>query len=409
MTRATQTLRLFCLPLLAATLLLVCAQASPLRDGSIPDGLLYLPHLALSVDKWERVLSPHPDAPLERVVLEDEPEITTDALLRAMGLHVPGEETGRAGPLTRQLRTSGGGGDGTTREITGAKSTIAVTYASSVPAAAQTAFEVGLRAWADVFPSEVVLRAYCGWQALGGSTLAATTVPFFVHGDTPGADKLDDNTVYGAGIAASIQGRDFIHKSEYHLSLVFNAGVAWHYGHEPAPFNKWDLATTAMHEQCHGMFFTGLIDVRERAAEFTAGRDRPARFDRFLVGPSGAGLATSCSADSGKLFASLTNGQLNFDDPKAPGTAFPLYSPRGYQTGSSTYHHDGERLKKYCAAAGISDNECSDLMTPSLPNGYTQRSIGTPVRLMLESLRGDSAGILKDGDCTGPTPAEKSK
>lgn len=381
---------------LGIALLVSNVGASPLANVLSKSGLLYLPHLSLSIDKWEKRASSHAHTPLERVIRAEEPELTTELLLRAMGLHMPGHAR-QSHPLTRQSRS---GSDDITARVEGKKSAMVVTYRSSVPSEARAAFEVGLLAWADVFPSTINVRIYCGWEPLEGSTLAAATTPLFVPGSIPGADKLDDGTLYGATMAMSIQGADYVDPSEYHVHLVFNSLVSWHFGSEDTPFDRWDLTTTAMHEQGHGMIFSGLVDVQGSQANFVGGPSKPARFDQFLMAPSGAGLASACNNQPNELYSSVTNGALSFDDPAEPGTLFPLYSPSVYEPGSSTYHLDSDRLLSYCTAANISKAECSDLMTPSLPNGYTQRSIGTPTHRILESLRGSSPGISQSGSCT---------
>jgi hypothetical protein len=138
---------------------------------------------------------------------------------------------------------------------------------------------------------------------------------------------------------------------------------------------------------------TGVVtaSTSSREAGFSSRNSNPSRFDRFLAVSSSAGVAASCS--NGKdFYNAITNSGLRFTDPASPGADFGLYSPTGYEPGSSVYHNDPKRLTSDCDKLGIARSECSDLMTQELLNGYTQRSVGEPVRRMMASLLGASKG-----------------
>jgi hypothetical protein len=285
--------------------------------------------------------------------------------------------------------------------IEGRRSTMVVSYDAATPAEARRPFEDGVRLWADVLPSAVEIRIWVAWQEINGGTLAAASTPFFVPGSSKGADKLDDDTIYGPVLAAALQGNDFIGADEVHVSMVFNKRAAWHYGAGDAPFDKWDLATTSLHELTHGMFFAGVVDVdpARGVGFFSSGSMRPSRFDRFLTASSGAGLATMCNGNGTYFYNAVTNGGLSFTDAAHAGTSFALFSPTTFQPGSSTYHHDPSRLAADCKSAGIAHADCSDLMTQKLPNGYTQRALGEPVLRMLAAVLSDSAGVKGAAGC----------
>jgi hypothetical protein len=119
-------------------------------------------------------------------------------------------------------------------------------------------------------------------------------------------------------------------------------------------------------------------------AQLDSGRAVPGRYDRFVASSSAASVVSSC-VNPKDLFTIVTSGGLRFLDPSASGTSF--------EEGSSIYHHDPKRLAADCSKLSISAADCSDLMTQSLPNGYTQRSVGEPVRRMMLSLLGVSIGL----------------
>jgi hypothetical protein len=169
-----------------------------------------------------------------------------------------------------------------------------------------------------------------------------------------------------------------------------------------------DLQTTAMHELCHGLFMDGVVVVPDGSSEagFSSTASTPGRYDRFLAVNSTTGVTASCS-DPGQFYNAITNEGLRFTDPASPGTDFGLYSPTRYASGSSTYHHDPARLSSDCAKLQISNADCSDLMTHELKNGYTQRSIGEPVRRTMMTMLGSSKG-QGAGSCAVAASSGKS-
>jgi hypothetical protein len=177
--------------------------------------------------------------------------------------------------------------------------------------------------------------------------------------------------------------------------------VDWHSGKSPTPFSKWDLESVALHEVGHGLFFTGVMQAspRQSLADFAFRNSRPARFDRFLGKSAGDGLAM-CLAPA-DIFDTITSGSLRFVDPKSPDTTdFGLYSPSEYLPGSTTYHQDPGTLPFDCEKLNIPTNDCSDIMTQSLPNGYTQRHVGVPVTRMMNAMLGSSAGFVAAKACS---------
>lgn len=317
-------------------------------------------------------------------------------LLRVMG--VP-EEAGSGGGGGGGLRRAAVRQAGDSVSVKGSASEMVVRYTANTPNDARVAFERSLRTWADAFPSAVTIRIGFTWEAIQGGTLAATTTPYFVPGSR--GDRLTDDTYYGSVMAASLEGRDFINDGDDHILMTFNSRVNWHFGEGNTPFDKWDMATTSLHEQCHGLFFSGVVQAspQQRIANFDSDGNQPGRFDRFLAASSSTSVASVCSSDLGNFYNAITNSGLRFTDSDVPGTDFSLYSPTTYQPGSSTYHHDPERLASDCDNNEIPSDQCSDLMTQKLPNGYTQRDIGAPVMRMLSSMRGASTGATGNANC----------
>jgi hypothetical protein len=88
------------------------------------------------------------------------------------------------------------------------------------------------------FPCPVVIRIRFEWEALGSGTLGATNAPFFVSGVR--GSLLDRNTIYGACLAMSLQGVDFIPSAESHMVTTINSDVTWNFDvNSKASSSQW--------------------------------------------------------------------------------------------------------------------------------------------------------------------------
>lgn len=165
------------------------------------------------------------DGPI-RFVDED---VDIHATLRKMKTHVPGDTLHDHMPvLSHQIdmRDEAVVRQSTdTVRITGPKSSYKLVLDSNMPEAPRKAFERAITTWSQVFPSEVEIRIRFSWTDLGGNTLGATSISFYVQGSIEGADKLDDNTVYGSVMAGALEGKDFVPESEMHIVMGFNSGT----------------------------------------------------------------------------------------------------------------------------------------------------------------------------------------
>lgn len=329
------------------------------------------------------------------------PEPMRDALTLNEGLTVGdiGVRTGRQ--RSKGKRNSAVKGDRS--RVVGSKSEMLVVYDNSVPDEARNSIEAALKVWADLFPAPEV-RIHCGWEAMGNWVLASAAGSYYIPGTMEGADRLDNKTIYSSPLAMSIQGWDFMPSDLYHINIIFNSDVPWHFGTSDAPWDTYDLTTVALHEQCHGLFFGGLVHMSDEDGLTVGIPEMPDRFDRFLKATDGGALLDTCrERRTDNVIGAITAPGLRFHDPtrsvKRGGLSFPLYSPHEYEPGSSTYHHDPSTLDDACADAGIAAEDCSDLMTPALLNGYTNRKVGKPVLTMLRSLRGSGSGLRDDHNC----------
>lgn len=191
----------------------------------LPRGVMYDPVVGFSHERVQ--VRDTLDGPI-RFAEED---VDIHAVLRKMKTHVPGDGLDDRMPvLSHQIDMS----DVTAVRqatdvvrITGSKSSYKLVLDSNMPKAPREAFERAIKTWSENFPSPVEIRIRFAWTNLGGKTLGATSISFYIQGTADGADKLDDKTVYGSVVAAALQGSDFVPESEMHIVMGFNSGMLY--------------------------------------------------------------------------------------------------------------------------------------------------------------------------------------
>lgn len=191
-----------------------------------PRGVMYDPVIGFSHERMQ--VRDSLDGPI-RFVEEDDVDI--HATLRKMKTHVPGDPLQDHMPvLSHQIDMTDAAAVRQSTDvvrISGPKSSYKLVLDSNMPKAPREAFERAITTWSKVFPSPVEIRIRFSWTDLGGNTLGATSISFYVQGSIEGADNLDDNTVYGSVMAGALEGKDFVPESEMHIVMGFNSGMCW--------------------------------------------------------------------------------------------------------------------------------------------------------------------------------------
>lgn len=316
-------------------------------------------------------------------------------LLRALSVHIPGVDPIHQVFQSRQTQPEDPPNE--QKIVLGAASEFAISYTPDTPADVRNAVEFAVEKWAQRFQSEVRIRILFKWASnLGDSTLGAATSPTYVSGG-----DLRGDVSYSPALASAIQRRD-VSPSTVHVTMVLNRRVRWHldFGRR-APFDRFDLATTVLHELTHGLFFSGSIagDNVTRTANF--GSNRPGRFDQFMRVEGNIPVARVCARNETNLFNAVTNPTLRFVD-RDSGANFALFAPGRYQKTSSSYHFESKFLPQDCQSGGIEPSQCSDLMTHQLNVGYTQQEIGETTFRVLRAMRSDAVGVLGTASCNLP-------
>jgi len=196
-----------------------------------------------------------------------------------------------------------------------------------------------------------------------------------------------DGYLYPVAMAKSLLGEDVnaLHYGDerYDIVVRLNSKTNWYLGTDSKPGeNQYDLATVCLHELYHGLMISGAnlkIDKNEADGgydgKFYSNIDR--RFDAFLACETNAGdcaIASYRGVDR-MLGRSVTGNGLWF---RSTNTRIArLYAPPVFRFGSSVYHLSESEY-------GNAANQNS-LMTPSMPVGYAQHSIG-PLILQMQRL-----------------------
>lgn len=256
-------------------------------------------------------------------------------------------------------------------------------------------------------------------------TLGATSTLVFIHGSR--FSRLKNKVLYTPALGSALHGKDLIGDDKYHVVMVLNNLILWHLNlDESSRLDRFDLATTILHELTHGLFFTGAIQPSStststapsvpsssdttsptpessgQSASFRLGH--AARFDQFIRVEGNISVAKSCNGNVAK------NGENLYNAIRSPHLQLVgrirnrvfemgLHAPRVYAKGSSVYHFNNETIEKDCERSDIPSGACSDLMTHELKQGYTNRDLGQTTLGVYELMRSQQDGVKAGAPC----------
>ncbi len=241
---------------------------------------------------------------------------------------------------------------------------IEITYIGTWPAEAQAAFERAVTTWENMVSTTAPITMTATWADLGSGGILGSGGPW-IYQDFPNAPLAD--TWYPGALANALCGCD-VDPGQYEFRVTMNSGFAsWWYGEGPAPLNKVDFQTTAMHELTHGMGFAGTARVTNLLGTHGSS-GYPAAYDRFTEDTNGAPILSYTSGTTALAGVLQSNG-VYFDGPNTRtangGNRAALYAPTTWSQGSS-YSHLGNSF----------DNTADALITYALSYGETLRDLG---------------------------------
>src|SRR3954452_970569 len=316
----------------------------------------------------------------------------------------------------RVLRAGHTSGGTTWQNVTGGRATphlqansvatadIRVTYSSGFTPAAKAAFQAAVDIWKTQINSRVPITIAADWSPLGTDVLGQAG-PANFRRDFTGAPQ--PNTFYPDALANSLAGRD-LDPAHPEIEAKFNSAFpAWYLGTDGRPdINHYDFESVVLHELGHGLGFVGTLDGLTPPVWTDSGRgywgldspgDRPTIFDRLAIDGQGrdalnTGVYPQGSLQLGGLLRGNTGG-LQWKGSEGvlanSGNRPRLYSPGGFQSGSSVSHLDEGNYPAGSANA---------LMTPYLQNGESAHDPGPIVRGMFRDM-----GWASSTSCTRST------
>lgn len=265
------------------------------------------------------------------------------------------------------------------------------------PSEAMDAFRYAADIWETLINSTVAIKINACWTDLGVGILGYGA-PTSYHRDFAGAAVA--NTWYQASLANALAGGD-VNDTDGHdydndgvdadaeMVLAYSRGFDWYYGTDGStPSNRVDFVSVVLHEICHGLGFSGSMDVTLGVGSWGlgVGTPFPVAYDRFTEDGAGTNLidTTAYHNPSPALRGALTGGEVYFDGPNANaangGSQPELYAPMPWKPGSSYAHLD----ESY-------NNTVNALMTYSISDGESEHSPGPVALGMLEDMGWTSA------------------
>lgn len=242
-----------------------------------------------------------------------------------------------------------------------------ITYIGTWPSEAQAALERAVATWENMIDTAAPIRMTATWQAMSSGVLGSGGP--WLYANFPDAPL--QGTWYPAALANVLCGCD-VDPNQYDFRITMNSAFAnWHFGEGPAPSNKVDFQTTAMHELTHGLGFSGTARVTNGVGSYGLSGGSvlyPAAYDRFTEDNAGSPIL-GYTNNSTELAAVLQSNAVYFDGTNARlangGNRAELYAPTSWNQGSS-YSHFGNSF----------DNTPDGLLTYALSYGETLRDVG---------------------------------
>lgn len=306
----------------------------------------------------------------------------------------------------------------------GTQSNFVTYFTNNTPDTVRRVMRRMCQIWADRFVSRVEMRICLKWEELDEGTLGATSTLVFIDGSR--YSRLKNKVLYTPALGSALHGSDLIDPGGHHVIMVLNNLILWHLDlDETSRLDRFDLATTILHELTHGLFFTGAIQYTptststtspsssntESSENSSSGQSasfrfgNAARFDQFIRVEGNISVAKSCNGDN-----IPKNGENLYNAIRSPNLQLVgrlrnrvfemgLHAPRVYARGSSVYHFNNETIEEDCDRSGIPSGACSDLMTHELKQGYTNRDLGQTTLGVYDLMRSQQDGVKAGAPC----------
>ncbi len=226
----------------------------------------------------------------------------------------------------------------------GKKSADIVISFINFPDSLKAAVEYAAGIWEMMIHSSVPIYMEANWQPLSSRTLGNCGASgYYINFD--GAPVPD--TYYPVALMEKLMEKEMTGPGNPDMIARFNSTVPWYRGTDgKTPSDKYDLASTVLHEIVHGLGFIGFFQVRTTSLTGYYGNsdNYPAIYDRFVEDYPARRLTDGAyyRNPSGELYKALTSSQLYSGSPVAYSWTYEnrpsLYAPASFSNGSSIYH-----------------------------------------------------------------------
>lgn len=252
--------------------------------------------------------------------------------------------------------------------------TINVTY-TGITAPAQVAFDYSKQIWESILNGTVPIKINVYFLALGSGGLLGITFP---NGRKNFTGALVNDVWYPTSLANQLAGTE-LNVGESDFDMYLNSSVNWYFGTDGnCPAGKYDFASVALHEMCHGFGLVGLskidtagvgsfglLTLTDFAPAFTSFPwpeldTLPGIFDHYLMTSNGTLISQGVFQNPSDTLATIFKSNqiywsgvygFQFNNNLEP----KIYAPNSFSLGSSVVHLD---------EATYPNGNANELMTP---------------------------------------------
>lgn len=270
--------------------------------------------------------------------------------------------------------------------------TFQVTYSSTVPQAARTAFDRATDILSNLFSSTVPITVSVGTvDTVGGNTLAGARSGTFRRNFK---NAPIPNTNYPIALAEKLAGEDLSSSADAADIIVdYNSTRNWNYTSTNVAGNQFDFVTVILHEILHGMGFASSAGFGNNLGTLTPFRSLPNAYANAIENRAGENLVAIYEDPSSELGLQLRSNNLFMRMPSfANTTDLPkIYAPGSYQPGSSISHLDEVTYR----------NTRHSLMKPSISQGAIVHDPGDIALNILYDIGWSFTNVVHESDAGG--------
>ncbi|MEM6320922.1 MAG: T9SS type A sorting domain-containing protein, partial [Bacteroidota bacterium] len=217
--------------------------------------------------------------------------------------------------------------------------TFEVTYTSSVPTAARTAFERATAILGDLFTSPFPISVQVDARDLDAGVLGGASTGTYLRNFT---NAPIQNAWYPIALAEKIARQEFnSSRVPFDITVSYNEDTNWNYTSQNVAANQFDFTTVMLHELLHGMGFANLGDVTDNVGTLRLS-GWPSAYGHFLENRARQNLVGEIEDPSVAMGTEMRSNSLFMKTPSfaANNQRVRIFAPSNFSAGSSISHLD---------------------------------------------------------------------